>query len=241
MRDLHLLERVAETLRAALDDLTTVVPDWLRGIVPPTWFERDGRRIKEHRLPKGQEKRDALALEIGADGFFLLDAIAKRSPGGMSAKLTGDEPGVPAAAHEVTMPQTLRDVWRVHHARNDGPLRWRNAAELPPVAERMQSPDDPQAHFSMKRQLGWTGHKVHTIRTQLTICLRRALASRRRAAQRDNMADLQVVLMDDDALDDELQDCLLFGERSFVQPPAHAFAERGQVEQELLGLGALAA
>ena len=81
----------------------------------------------------------------------------------------------------------------------------------------------------------------HTIRTQSTIRPRRVLAPRRRAAQRDDMADLQAVLVDDDALDDELQDCLLLGERGFVQPAAHASAERGQVEQDLLGRGALAA
>src|SRR4051812_6997681 len=34
-------------------------------------------------------------------------------------------------------------------------------AELPPVAERVQSPYDPEAHFSQKRQFGWTGYKVH--------------------------------------------------------------------------------
>jgi transposase len=59
------------------------------------------------------------------------------------------------------MLQTLREVWRVHYAQDGGPLRWRSAAELPPVAERMQSPYDPEAHFSVKRQLGWTGYKVH--------------------------------------------------------------------------------
>jgi transposase len=59
------------------------------------------------------------------------------------------------------MAQTLRDVWRVHHAREAGRLRWRSAAELPPVAERIQSPYDPEARFSMKRQLRWTGYKVH--------------------------------------------------------------------------------
>ena len=53
------------------------------------------------------------------------------------------------------------------------------------------------------------------------------------------MANLQVVLVNDDVLDDELQDCLLLGERGVVQPAAHAFAERGQVEQEFLGLSAL--
>ena len=147
VHNLHLLELVAGTLRAALDDLAAVVPDWLRGVAQPAWFERYGRRVEEYRLPKGQDKREALALEIGADGFVLLDAL--------------DGPTAPAAAREVPMVGTLRDVWRVYYARDDGQMRWRGVAELPPVAERMQSPHDPEAHFSMKRQLGWTGYKVH--------------------------------------------------------------------------------
>ncbi len=40
VHDLHLLELVAETLRAALDDLAAAVPDWLRGVAQPAWFER---------------------------------------------------------------------------------------------------------------------------------------------------------------------------------------------------------
>jgi transposase len=151
VHDLNLLELVAETLRAALDDLAAAVPDWLRMISPPTWFERHGRRVEEYRLPKGQEGREAFALAVGEDGFFLLAAL--------------DGPGAPAAAREVPMVQTLRDVWRVHYARDAGRLRWRPTAELPPVAERIQSPYDPEAHFSMKRQLRWTGYKVHVTET----------------------------------------------------------------------------
>jgi transposase len=90
-------------------------------------------------------------LQIGADGFLLLDVL--------------DGPTAPAAARKLPMVQTLRHVWRVHYARDDGKLRWRSIAELPPVAERMQSPYDPQAHFSMKRQLSWTGYKVHVTET----------------------------------------------------------------------------
>src|SRR3712207_1289305 len=40
VHDLHLLELVAETLRAALDDLAAVVPDWLRTIARPRSEER---------------------------------------------------------------------------------------------------------------------------------------------------------------------------------------------------------
>jgi transposase len=55
--------------------LAAVVPDWLRALAPPIWFERYAHRVEDGRLPKSQEKREALALEIGADGFRLLDAL----------------------------------------------------------------------------------------------------------------------------------------------------------------------
>jgi transposase len=151
VHDLHLLELVAETLRAALDDLAAAVPDWLRGIARSAWFERYGRRVEDYRLPKRREEREALALVIGEDGFLLLDAV--------------DAAGAPAAAREVPMVGTLRDVWRVHYARDDGGPRWRAGAELPPVGERLQSPYDPEAHYSTKRQLEWSGYKVHVTET----------------------------------------------------------------------------
>jgi transposase len=109
VHDLHLLELVAETLRAALDDLAAVVPDWLRAVAQPASFERYGRRVEDYRLPKRREEREALALAIGADGFLLLDAL--------------DAPSTPVTAREVAMVQTLRDVWREHYARAGGPAR----------------------------------------------------------------------------------------------------------------------
>jgi transposase len=152
VHDLHLLELVAETLRAALDDLAAVAPGWLRGLARPAWFERYGRRVEDYRLPKVREEREALALEIGEDGFLLLDAL--------------DAPGAPAAAGEVPMVGTLRDVWRVHYAREGGGRpRWRAGAELPPVGGRLQSPYDPEAHYSTKRRLEWSGYKVHVTET----------------------------------------------------------------------------
>jgi transposase len=147
IRDLHRLELVAETLRAALDDLAAVAPEWLRGIAQPVWFERYAHRVEEYRLPKSQEKREALALAIGADGFLLLDAI--------------DDASAPTVAREVPMVGTLREVWRTHYSRDDGQPRWRAAKELPKAAERCQSPYDPEAHYSAKREFEWVGYKVH--------------------------------------------------------------------------------
>src|SRR3954463_7685522 len=76
---------------------------------------------------------------------------------------------------------------------------------------------------------------VHTIRTQSTIRLREALTPRRGAAQGDDMADLQAAIADDDALDDELQDRLLLGQRRLVQAAADAAADRRQVRPRRFG------
>nr|WP_234711212.1 transposase [Nostoc punctiforme] len=53
IRNLNRLEGVGETLRAALNSLATVAPDWLRSWVPSEWYERYGRAVEEYRLPKG--------------------------------------------------------------------------------------------------------------------------------------------------------------------------------------------
>ncbi|WP_234855665.1 IS1182 family transposase [Paracoccus everestensis] len=151
VHDLHLLELVGETMRAALDDLAAVVPDWLRTIAQPAWFERYRHRIEDYHLPRSRAKREALALEIGVDGFQLLDAL--------------EAPDTPPAARAHPMIQTLRHVWRVHYARDEDRLRWRTGAELPPVGDRLQSPYDPEMHYSTKFGLEWSGYKVHVTET----------------------------------------------------------------------------
>lgn len=153
VRDLHLLELVTETLRATLNDLATVAPRWLRSVAEPDWFKRYAQRAEDWRLPGGsKEKREAFAQEVGADGFALLDAL--------------DQAATPCVAREVPMVGTLRQVWHTHFERNPGgPPRWRDGAEWPPVGERIQSPYDPQMHYSTKRKLEWSGYKVHVTET----------------------------------------------------------------------------
>lgn len=75
VRGLNRLERVGETLRAALNELAAVAPAWLRDMAPVTWYERYGRRVENYRLPRSETARLALAAEIGADGQQLLAAL----------------------------------------------------------------------------------------------------------------------------------------------------------------------
>ncbi len=86
----------------------------------------------------------------------------------------------------------------------------------------------------------WQRCQFHTIRTQSTNRLGRRVVTRWRAVQRDDMADFQAVVMDDDALDDELQDDLPLGQGGFGHAFPNTLAEGRQLAHDLLGLGALA-
>ena len=59
IRVLNRLELVAETLRAALNAVATVAPDWLQTVTPLAWYDRYGRRIEDVRLPQNKAEREA--------------------------------------------------------------------------------------------------------------------------------------------------------------------------------------
>lgn len=150
LRVLNRLELVAETLRAALNALATEAPEWLRAQAPVEWYERYDRRIEDYRLPKGREAREAYAATVGTDGFRLLAALAA--------------PTAPGALRELPAVGTLQRVWDGQFMEEAGRIRWRKAAELPPAAEQV-APYEPEARFSIKRQMNWVGYKVHLTET----------------------------------------------------------------------------
>jgi transposase len=61
--------------------------------------------------------------------------------------------------------ELLRRVWAQHYEKTERGCRWRTVKELPSVVERLCSPYDPEAHFSDKRSVTWTGYKVHFTET----------------------------------------------------------------------------
>jgi len=103
IRVLNRLELVAETLRATLNVLATVVPDWVQALAPLAWYTRYGTRIEETRLPKTPAEREAYALTVGEDGFRVLDAV--------------DAPEAPAAVRELPIIAALRQTWQRHYDR----------------------------------------------------------------------------------------------------------------------------
>jgi transposase len=58
VRTLNRLERVGETLRAALNDLAILVPDWLQTLAPSEWYQRYGKRVENYHLPKTEAARE---------------------------------------------------------------------------------------------------------------------------------------------------------------------------------------
>jgi transposase len=107
VRSLSNLECVGETLRAALDDLATLAPEWLIGQISSDWFERYSHRVENYRLPKAESQRTALAQQIGADGMHLLHALA--------------QPEAPAELKDGASVQMLRQVWQQYYDLSSGP------------------------------------------------------------------------------------------------------------------------
>jgi transposase len=162
IRVLNRLELVAETLRAALNAVATVAPDWLQAITPLAWYERYSRRIEESRLPKATAEREAYAQTVGEDGFAFLDALAA--------------PEVPEQARALPILETLRRTWQRHYERTmdeaatpeEGRtyrVRFKPSQELPPATEGIESPYDADARYRHKRDTSWTGYMVHISET----------------------------------------------------------------------------
>ena len=154
IRTLNRVELVAETLRATLNDIAAVAPDWLRALAPPAWHERYDVRIEDMRLPEAGPKRDAFVSQVGADGFRLLDALAQSE--------------APQAAAPLPVVETLRRVWTRHFERPED--KKEGGARLRPVqgrgpGDRVGSPSDTEARFRAKAGTNWTGYMVHFTET----------------------------------------------------------------------------
>ena len=146
IRVMNRLELVMETLRAALNDLAEAVPIWLSQIVPSEWFVRYGVRIEESRLPRTEKARVELAEAVGRDGFYLLERIRQEQPDLLKRESV----------------EILERVWLRHYTRDEaGEVHWRSNGELGRASEAIESPYDPEARHSRKREIVWTGYKVH--------------------------------------------------------------------------------
>lgn len=147
LRILSKWERTAETMRAALNALASVDPEWLTEHADPQWFERYARRIEDQRLPKGKQAREQYLKTVGADGFRLLGQL--------------HAPHTPEVLKEIAEVETLRRIWEQHYEKVDGGLRVLDPKEMPEAAQRIESPYEVEARYSTKRAMDWVGYKVH--------------------------------------------------------------------------------
>jgi transposase len=144
------LELVTKTMRAVLNELAAVSPVWLSSIAAPEWFTRYSARIEDTSLPRSEQAREEFARQVGEDGFRLLEILLKQQPELLRLETI----------------QTLQKVWQRHYTRNEtGEVGWRKNADLSKAATAIESPYDIEARHSNKRELSWTGYKVHLSET----------------------------------------------------------------------------
>ena len=139
----------------ALNQLSAADPAWVQQYVPLDWYTRYGLRSDQARLPKDASKREALARQIGADGYQLLNTVWATT-----------------ACHiSVTFPalEALRQIWLQQYYRCTAPglaeVRWRTTEEQPPAAVRITSPYELEARYCTKRDTQWVGYKLHLTET----------------------------------------------------------------------------
>lgn len=161
IRHLNRLELAGESLRAALEALAVAHPGWLTQVIDPAWQQVYGTRIDNLHLPSSDTKRAELMVAYGRDGYHLLDQVYS--------------PAAPAWLREVPAVQVLRRVWVQQFYRDVDittgrqEVRRREAAPdgdgLPPGHLKLISPYDLDARYSIKREHGWEGYKVHFTET----------------------------------------------------------------------------
>src|SRR5437870_2995597 len=145
IRTLHRVECVLEAMHYALNQLSAVTPAWVQQHVPLDWYMRYGLRADQTRLPKDASKREALASQIGADGYQLLDEVWATE----------------SAPYLRTLPalEALRQIWVQQYYRCSIPglaeVRWRTTEEQPPAAVRITSPYELEARSCTKRDTQW--------------------------------------------------------------------------------------
>jgi len=157
IRALNRLELVGETLRAALNELATVAPDWLRRVAPKDWYGRYAHRVEDGRLPRAEAEREAYARTVGEDGFALLGLL--------------DGPDAPEELRRLPAVGVLRRVWERQFVREDGAppegggVRRRGKEEPQPAGDPVESPYDPEARYRTRSGTAWVGYLVHLTET----------------------------------------------------------------------------
>lgn len=160
VRDLNRLELAGESVRAALEAVAVVAPDWLAAVIDVAgWGRRYGARIDTWRLPTSTTKRAELVAGYGTDALVLLRAVGDSAAPPWLRELPAVDVlrRVLVQNYLVTTDAAGREVIRAREAEQDG---------LPPGRTRLTSPYDTDARWAAKGdELCWNGYKVHVTET----------------------------------------------------------------------------
>lgn len=150
VRSLSSLESVGEALRAALNALAEIEPEWLLEQVEEDWFDRYVHRFELARFPKAQSQREQVRRQVGRDAQRLVRAT--------------EQPEAPQAVRDLPEVQVVRQIWQQHYEEVGGEMRWRDGPAVS-SAQRVVSPYDVQARCARKRDTDWLGYKSHLTET----------------------------------------------------------------------------
>lgn len=151
IRELNRLENVGETLRHTLNSLACEAPTWLEGHLQAEWVDRYGKRFENWRFPKSQAEQQALAEQIGRDGYQLLEFL--------------DEPSTEAWLRTIPAVEVLRQVWQQQYILVEGQVRQCPVKQMPPESTWLRSPYDREARYCKKPNASWVGYRTHFTET----------------------------------------------------------------------------
>ena len=128
-------------------------------MIDESWQQVYGGRVDDLHLPESQAGRQDLMVRYGKDGYFLLEQV--------------HGPSTQAWLRELPAVQALRRIWIQQFCREvtNGRQEVRRREKLPegdglpPGRDRLISPYDLDARYSIKRDHGWGGYKVHFTET----------------------------------------------------------------------------
>lgn len=161
---LNRLELAGESVRAALEALTSSCPGWTADVLHVgEWARRYGTPVTDWHPPASKKKQDELAVAYARDGYALLRAVYdKRSPAWLAE--------LPAV--ETLRKVLLQNYTLVIHADGREVITRRekkdaegNGDGLPPGRSRIASPFDADARWGAKRDEFWLGYKLHVSET----------------------------------------------------------------------------
>jgi hypothetical protein len=158
---LNRLELAGESVRAALEALTAVHPDWVaQRICVPDFARRYATPMTSWRPPVSKAKQDELAIAYARDGYALLGAVyGSSSPGWLRE--------IPAV--DVLRRVLVQNYMRTITADGREVIRRREKKPegdgLPPGHIRIASPYDTDARWGAKREELWLGYKLHVSET----------------------------------------------------------------------------